>query len=301
MSIKVDVSPSDENQDVPHAQLEIGKSALIITFIWACSALPSAFGGFFYYKHIFQPFQSQIAQFWPIFNNWQVLGIVGLSGLVVWILYLLRILFVAINSKICLIICNKISPPVEMVGATGIGSKEVTQVNIYHLRGTILRILKWVTSKSVFPWLTTWVFNFVGSNKFGKGTVIEDQFICQEFLETGENVYIGQGSQVSSHLVEGKYGAITLKRVKIGDHAIIGAYDLISPGVDIGDYAEIAPMSALTKFQRLKGYRKYYGLPVYRISRKHYMQIHDIPENHEQCLLKTKNLNPKYSKSPSSK
>lgn len=294
MSISVDSKSNQKKTNEPKAELQIGLSGIFITFIWGCSMLPSLIGLFFYYKYYFKHYQSEIAQFIPIFTKLDVFVAVTITAIVIWILYFIRLLFVILFTKISLIYCNSQSKPIEMVGATGVGKEEYKNVNIYHLRGTILRILKWSISKSVFPWMVTWAFNRVGSNKFGKNTVIEDQFICQEFLETGENVYIGQGTQASSHLVEGGYGAITLKKLKIGDNSVIGAYDLISPGVEIGPFAEIAPMSAILKFQKLKGFTKYYGLPVFRLSRHRYMKILKIPEECEEVLKRTKDLKKSY-------
>jgi len=165
-----------------------------------------------------------------------------------------------------------------MIAAKGVGKKEARAVDYYHLRGMVLRVLKWEITKSPFPWLAPWAFTFVGANKFGKGTILEDHYYCPEYLETGKNVYIGQGAIVSSHLVEGKYGAITLKRVHMEEHTVINAFNPISPGTYFGPYTEFLPMSGVTKFQKVKGFAKYFGLPVSRISTKRYLKLLDIPE-----------------------
>jgi hypothetical protein len=288
MAIPID-HPTDSNQKkVVRAKLELFKGGVFISIIWAFSLIPPFIGGFFYYNNIFLLFQQKIAHFYINLKDWRVVGILALTGVVVWGLYFLRIITAVFLTRICLAYCNWRSPRREMVGAAGIGKQEAKSVNIYHLRNIILRVMGWLVNKSAFPWLANWAFNFVKANKIGKGTVIEDQFYCKEYLETGKDVYIAQGSQVSSHMVDGKYGAITLKKVKIGEHTVLGALNLLAPGVEIGPYAEFLPTSASPKFQKLKGFTKYYGLPIFRISRKRYMRILEFPDEYEQRLLETK-------------
>ncbi|MHA1887518.1 MAG: hypothetical protein ACTSX0_05805 [Promethearchaeota archaeon] len=190
--------------------------------------------------------------------------------------------------------CNWRSPQTELVAAAGVNRAEVRALNYYHLRGLILRILKWEVSKSIYPWLVPWAFAFVGANKIGKNSVLEDQFYTQEFLEMGENAYIGQGAIVSSHLVEGKYGAITLKKVKIGDHAVVGAFNAIPPGTELDPYTEFLPMSGVVKFRRVKGFGKYFGLPVGKISLKRYIRMLEIPDELEPLVLQNKQRKKRY-------
>jgi len=273
----------------PSAKLEIQKYILAILFVWGYSWIPSIVLGYYYYKFCIIPINYIFLDFFLIFTNWKYITISILTPLVAILLYIFRLFFLVILSKIGIESINLFSPMKELVAAKGIGKQEARAVNAYHLRGVILRVLIWSIGKSPFPWLINWALNFVGVSKIGKGTTMEDQIYCREFLETGKNAYIGQGSIVSSHLVEGKYGAITLKKVHIGDNSVVNAHNPISPGVYLEPYTEFLPMSGVTKFQKVRGFSKYFGLPVARLSTKRYLRIMHIPEDKKQFVYETKN------------
>ncbi len=283
----------DSHGFVPRAKLELDKYFVVIVVIWGYSWLIPGILLYYYYKLLIFPDLAIYVQITPIFSHWKYFVIFIGSPLIIILLYMLRLFLVVLLSKMSIWICNQRSPMKELIAAKGIGKQEARDVNYYHLRGMILRILKWETSKSLFPWIVPWAFNFVGINKIGKGTTLEDQFYAQEYLETGENAYIGQGSIISSHLVEGKYGAITLKKVYIGKHTTIGPFNPIPPGASVGDYAEFLPMSGVAKFQKIRGYAKYFGLPVSRISTKRYFKLLQIPKDLEENIYKTKKLKKK--------
>ncbi|UYP45917.1 hypothetical protein NEF87_002202 [Candidatus Lokiarchaeum ossiferum] len=189
------------------------------------------------------------------------------------LLYLFELFLVALLTKIFIGYCNYLSPEKEMVGAKGLGGDEQRDVDIYHLRGAIYRIMKWIFARCPFPWLIKWAFSFAGNNKYGKGTVLEDQYYCQEFFETGENVYIDKLAIVSSHLVEGAYGAITLKKVHVGDNCVIGANVGVSPGAFMEPNSEIVNNSMVPKFKKFKSGAKYHGIPVKKMSLEEYEQL----------------------------
>ncbi|UYP45919.1 hypothetical protein NEF87_002204 [Candidatus Lokiarchaeum ossiferum] len=281
---------------IPRARLELDKYFIVIVLIWGYSWLIPVAILYQYYNLLIQPDLHIYASVIQIFSSEKYILVFFLSPVVLIGLYLFRLFFVILFSKIAIWLCNLRSPMKELIASKGIGKEEARDINIYHLRGMILRILKWEISKSPFPWLVPAAFNFVNVSEIGKGTTLEDQFYTQEFLETGENAYIGQGSIVSSHLVEGKYGAITLKKVRIGQNAVLGPFNPISPGALIGDYAEFLPMSGVAKFQKVRGFSKYYGLPVARISTKRYIKMCQIPPELEFRVRDTKLLKRKVKK-----
>lgn len=278
----------------PSAKIEIEKYIFAILFVWGYSWIPSLILGYYYYKFfIFRDLEIFTA-FIPIFSEWRYILISILTPLVAIFLYILRLLFLVFLCKFEIAIINLISPMKELVAAKGIGKEEARAVNAYHLRGVTLRVLVWSIAKSPFPWLINWAFNFVGVSKIAKGTTMEDHIYCKEFFETGNNVYIGQGSGVTSHVVEGKYGAITLKKVYIGSNSVINAHNAIAPGVYLEPYTEFLPMSGITKFQKIRGYAKYFGLPVSRLSTKRYLKLMQIPEDKKDLVYETKNMKKKY-------
>lgn len=207
------------------------------------------------------------------------------------ILYLFELFLVALLTKFFIAYCNYLSPEKEMVGAKGLGGDERRDVDIYHLRGAIYRIMKWIFARCPFPWLIKWAFTFAGNNKYGKGTVLEDQYYCQEFFETGENVYIDKLAIVSSHLVEGAYGAITLKKVHIGDNCVIGANVGVSPGALMEPNSEIVNNSMVPKFKKFKSGVKYHGIPVKKMSVEDYDQFLNFKANDKSDLSNKKNIN----------
>ena len=273
----------------PSAKIEMEKYIFAILFLWGYSWIPSIILGYYYYKICIVPIQHIFLDFFLIFTNWQYFLISVLTPLVAIFLYIFRLFFLVFLCKIAIALINSISPMKELVAAKGIGKEEARAVNAYHLRGVVLRILVWSIAKSPFPWLINWALNFVGVCKIAKGTTMEDHVYCKEFLETGKNVYIGQGSGVTSHVVEGKYGAITLKKIYLGDNSVISAHNAISPGTYLEPYTEFLPMSGVTKFHKIRGFAKYFGLPIGRLSTKSYLKIMQIPEEKKDLVYETKN------------
>ncbi len=261
---------------LPRARFEYEKYVLLIIIIWGYSLLLPTMMIYYYYILIIKPDLAIYGSLSLIVTSWKYVSIILITPLFFILIYLLRLFSVAFLCKIVIKYCNFRSPRMELFSARGIGKKESKEINYYHLRGMVLRVLKWQFSKSFFPWLVPWAFDFVNTNKIGKGCVLEDQYLTQEYLETEENVYIGQGSQVSSHLVEGEYGAITLKKIKIKEGVTIGPHTSIAPGVNIGAYTELLPSTAAIKFQQIESYAKYNGLPAKKINIDEYNSMLNI-------------------------
>ena len=166
-----------------------------------------------YFDPVLYPIKN-VTDFFLVIKNVFPFVIFLISPLILIGLYLLRQLCSACIVKFYYYIFNGIQQRRELKNVT---LQEYRDINIYHTRSFILRIIKWQFSKSPFPWLINWMFNFIKSNKIGKDAVIEDGFICSEYLEMKENSYIGQLTIVSSQTIEGQYGALTIKKVKIGE------------------------------------------------------------------------------------
>ncbi|MHA1819059.1 MAG: hypothetical protein ACTSU2_14315 [Promethearchaeota archaeon] len=282
------------------AKLEIPLYLLIfVIYITFGNAIPVLIGAF-YIEKILKPFYFNSSliggvRTWPSFwygfihptAEWSkfitlITSIEGglvffLTPIVFIFIYLLDLYNSALTVRFIYWLLNKIRHRKELINAPPRG-ETADDVNIYHTRGFLLRIIKWKFSKSPFPWLTTWMFNFIKANKIGKNAVFEEHIICQEFLEMGDNTYIGQNSIVSSHLVEGQYGAITLKKVKIGNNCVIGAVNLVPPGTTMEDNSQLLPYSATLKFQKLKANGNYWGLPMSKLSRRRYYKMLKLPE-----------------------
>ncbi|MHA1727267.1 MAG: acyltransferase [Promethearchaeota archaeon] len=226
---------------------------------------------------ILYPIQ-RLSEFSPIFKDPLVFSIFLTAPLVFIALYLFRLFCAACIVKFYYWAFNKIWHRRELINALPYGNiTDVKNIHIYHTRNFILRIIKWDFSKSFFPWLTTWMFRFIGSNKIGKNVVIEDSLMCMEYLEMEDNSYIGQMSITSSHLMEGQYGALSIKKIKVGKNSVIGAFNLIPPGVELGDNCQMLAMSGCLKFTHLKSNKNYWGLPSHRISNSRYRTLIQLP------------------------
>jgi UDP-3-O-[3-hydroxymyristoyl] glucosamine N-acyltransferase len=134
--------------------------------------------------------------------------------------------------------------------------------------------------KGPFPWLINWLYNFVGTNKIGKGTTIEEQFGADRYVDIGENCYIGVNSGFSSHSVAGIFGNISYFEIKLGDNVTTSALNCLAPGVQIKDNAYLLPMAGAVKHTTLKGDNHFYfGAPLRKIFKKKILEYLKISED----------------------
>lgn len=88
-------------------------------------------------------------------------------------------------------------------------------------------------------------------------------FVEHSLVDIGENVIIGNNSEVWGHMIEG--GQITIKRVRIGNNVTIGAKSVIMPGVEVGQGTIIGACSLVPKNKKLEPNSLYVGTPVRKI------------------------------------
>ena len=144
-------------------------------------------------------------------------------------------------------------------------------LNYYTIRSFIIKYPKNLFVKGMFPWLTNSMFNFVGTNKIGKNTTIEEQLCGDKFVEVGHNCYIGVNSILTTHLVEGVNGRIAYFKIRVGDNSTFTAKGCVAPGGNLGDHTYLLPFASAFKFSQLKGENFYFGLPLRKIFRKKIM------------------------------
>jgi acetyltransferase-like isoleucine patch superfamily enzyme len=189
--------------------------------------------------------------------------------------YLLHILFVGLITKWHWSITEKRSPSKSGIIPRNIPSKIQ---NFYHIRSFMIKYPKNAVSRGPFPWLIRWLYNFVGCNSIGKGSVIEESVAGDRFVDIGKNCYFGVNGAISSHAVEGIFGNISFFKVNIGDNVAASAFNCIGPGVEVGNNAGILPMSGATKFNKLKGDDYYLGTPLRRIFKKKIQKYIQVSE-----------------------
>jgi energy-coupling factor transporter transmembrane protein EcfT len=226
-----------------------------------------------YIMLFYLPYFLEIKNFISIFTNLPSLIASITIPLVIIVCYLIHLFIVALITRWFWNYSEKKSPTKSGIIPRNIPSKTL---NLYHFRSFIIKYPKNAFSKGPFPWLLKWMFNFVGSNKIGKGSVIEEQLAGDRYVEVGENSYIGANPGISSHAVEGIFGNISFAKVKIGNNATAAGFNCFAPGVDTGDNSWWLPMTGATKYNVLKGNNYYFGTPLRKIFKKRLMEYLQI-------------------------
>jgi acetyltransferase-like isoleucine patch superfamily enzyme len=204
--------------------------------------------------------------------------------IIIIISYLIHLFFVAAITKFWWKITERISTSKNGIIPRNIPSKTL---NLYHIRSFLIKYPKHAFNKGPFPWLIKWLYNFVGCNKIGKGSVIEEQFGADKGIIIGENSYIGVNSGFSSHAVDGIFGDVSYFKIKVGDNVTTSGLNCLAPGVEINDDSYLLPMAGATKHNVLKGENYYFGVPLRRAFSRKVMDYLDISEDD---LKKAENL-----------
>ncbi|MFX0148302.1 MAG: hypothetical protein ACFE8E_11235 [Candidatus Hodarchaeota archaeon] len=195
--------------------------------------------------------------------------------LIIIICYLVHVFFMSLITRIIWRTTERISPSKDGIIPRNIPSKTA---NYYHIRSFVIKYPKNSIVRGPFPWLINYLYNFIGVNKIGKGSTLEENVGADRFITIGKNCYFGIGGAISSHAVEGIFGNISYFRVKIGDNVTAGAFNCVGPGSEVNDNSWLLPMSGATKFNILKGDNYYFGAPLRRIFKKKVMEYLDISE-----------------------
>jgi len=231
------------------------------------------------------PYFLEETSFTNIFTNLPSLLSALTLPIIVITCYLLHLVFIAIITRWFWRFTERKSPSKSGIIPRNIPSKTL---NYYHLRSFIIKYPKNAFSRGPFPWLLKWMFNFVGTNQIGKGSVIEEQVAGDRFVKVGENSYIGINPGISSHAVDGIFGNISFAEVKIGDNVTAAGFNCFAPGVDTGNNSWWLPMTGATKYNILKGNNFYFGTPLRKIFKKRVMEYLQITE---KDLKRAENLN----------
>jgi energy-coupling factor transporter transmembrane protein EcfT len=244
--------------------------------IYFCSFLIPSIIFMVFIMLFYLPYFLEIKNFISIFTNIPSLIASITIPFVIIICYLIHLFIVALITRWFWSYSEKKSPSKSGIIPRNIPSKTL---NFYHFRSFIIKYPKNAFSRGPFPWLLKWMYNFVGTNKIGKGSVIEEQLAGDRFVEVGENSYIGTNPGISSHAVEGIFGNISFAKVKIGNNVTTAGFNCFAPGVDTGNNSWWLPMTGATKYNVLKGDNYYFGTPLRKIFKKRLMQYLQIKED----------------------
>lgn len=221
------------------------------------------------------PFFLEVRNFISLFTNFPSLIASLTLPIVIIICYLLHLFVVALITRWFWGISEKRSPSKSGNIPRNIPSKTI---NYYHFRSFIIKYPKNAFSRGPFPWLVKWMFNFTGTNKIGKGSVIEEQIAGDRFVSIGEDSYLGTNVAISSHAVDGVFGNISFAKIKIGDNVTAAAFNCFAPGVETGNNSWWLPMTGATKYNILKGNNFYFGTPLRKIFKRKVMEYLQISE-----------------------
>jgi len=122
--------------------------------------------------------------------------------------------------------------------------------------------------RSPFPWLIKFHLRFIGSNKIGKGTVIEESYI-HSHINFGKNCYYGTFAHLSNHVVDGVYGKenLTFFGATIGDNCVFNSLTGGMPGLEIGNDATYLAKATSMKYDKLGDNGIYAGLPAKKLAK----------------------------------
>ncbi len=243
--------------------------------IYYCSFLVPGIIFMLYIIFLYLPYFLEVRNFISLFTNLNSLIASLTIPLVIIICYLIHLFIVALITRLFWRYSEKKSPSKSGIIPRNIPSKTL---NYYHFRSFIIKYPKNAFSRGPFPWLLKWMYNFVGTNKIAKGSVIEEQLAGDRFVEIGENTYIGTNPGISSHAVEGIFGNISFAKVKIGNNVTAAGFNCFAPGMDTGDNSWWLPMTGATKYNIMKGNNYYFGAPLRKIFKKKVMDFLQITE-----------------------
>ena len=84
-------------------------------------------------------------------------------------------------------------------------------------------------------------------------------------IEAGKNVQFGGFCTIAAHWFDHK--GMTIRKTKIGDHAVIGATAFIGGGVEIGHHAVVAPGAVVLPGTVIGPYEFWAGNPARNFSK----------------------------------
>ncbi|MFX1346216.1 MAG: hypothetical protein ACFFAI_13980 [Promethearchaeota archaeon] len=228
---------------------------------------------FVYLLQFFLPNVLETANILLIFTQVKPLITFLIMPLVLIGCYVLHLFLLGLVSKLFWIFTEKMSPSKSGIIPRNIRSRAA---NYYHIRSFMIKYGKNAFIKGALPWLSNWFFNFVGSNKIGKGTTLEESLVNDKFVDIGSNCYLGVNSSLASHLVQGIFGNIQYFEIKVGDNVTSGAMSQIGPGSEIHDNSFFLPLASTNKHSVIKGNNYYWGIPLRKIFRKKIIKYLDL-------------------------
>ncbi|MBU0617640.1 MAG: hypothetical protein KKI02_07975, partial [Planctomycetes bacterium] len=89
------------------------------------------------------------------------------------------------------------------------------------------------------------------------------ELIDPHLIEAGKNVQFGFGCSIVAHHYDNR--GMLIKKIKIGDYAVIGGKSTIMAGVEIGHHAVVASHAVVRPNTRIGPYEYWGGVPAKKI------------------------------------
>lgn len=227
-----------------------------------------------YFFLYFLPSFLEISNFIAIFTEIEPLMALITMPLVLIGCYLIRLYFTALITRVIWAYTESKSPSKNGIIPRNIKSKTE---KYYHIRSFLMKYPKNLFVKGLFPWLTNWLYNYVGSMVIGTGTTFEESVGNDKFAIIGKNCYIGVNSTLATHMVEGVWGNIAYFQIQVGNNATTAGNNQVGAGTMIHNNSYLLPLASATKHSVVKGGHHYYfGIPLRKIFDKKVMNYLDL-------------------------
>ena len=221
-----------------------------------------------------------VSIFWYWFlsdENWDVILIflpLAIFGAIYFFIFACMLF-----SKLFLILINLIHKPKEGVFKAEIGDKDF---EFWMLRTELKKISLWLMRSSPFPWLDVLVFKLFGVD-MDTSSHLNDTWCDGEFIQFGRKNLVGQGANIMSSMVVGKY--LIIRKVIIDDYVLIGGMTTVAPGTVSRKEALLGAISFTVYNQILDPGWVYLGMPMtkykpnkYAESRRDVISRKDVDE-----------------------
>jgi acetyltransferase-like isoleucine patch superfamily enzyme len=99
----------------------------------------------------------------------------------------------------------------------------------------------------------------------GKSVTLGDtaDILDPSLVELGEEVVLGFRCCLSAHVFDNR--GLYVRRIRIGDRALIGSYATLLPGVEVGEHAVVASHSLVPADTKIPRYEYWGGVPATKI------------------------------------
>ncbi len=183
-------------------------------------------------------------------------------------MYFVFILSCLLFSKLFLVLINLIHKPKEGIFKAEIGD---TDYEFWMLRIELKKLVLWLVRNCPLPYIDALALRWFGI-KMDFSSHLNDTWCDIEFIKLGRKVTIGQGATVMSSMVVGKY--LIIKKVVLGDYALVGGHTTIAPGTIMGNDTVIGALSSTTYNQILEDAWIYFGIPAIKLKPTKY-KLHE--------------------------